>query len=544
MKYLKPRGGWFHFERVVPKDVQHILGKKPWREALETDSRVEAEIRCRRRTVETEEVIRQARDGTLRDFSDDEVSMIAVQWSIDFQQINRENIARDAFSDVWENQERLGDEAPTPIFQNKADLEKSVGGWLARLQTFDVRSGSPDWDALVDACLDEYLVSNPEISNAWVQIHKELGIEPKPNKHNVFGTLGRAKKANPEHALSSVFRRYLKINKKIGESARSDFGTSVRRFIEFHGDMDVSEITRVHIEQFRDGVILLPVRPPHKIRSQPMKKQIVWAEEHDAKRFEQGTVNKNLMGVKRTLDFAFEETSIIEDRNWRNPCDGFSKSVGQSKNPIKAFTPDQIGLVFSSTIYTTKTAERFWIPLILFFTGARLDEICQLHVTDIVLEPVPHILTENLEDEDPALAKRLKTLSSHRTIPLHAGLISLGFLQYVEAIRRQGHIHLFPDLPHENGKAANQKSGLDTLSLRTHSLRHSYRLAGYEVPDQEFVKIVMGHYVSGDSVQTYGPEIYRMPKILSQRVTELINLPAVDVNFLKSEAKRHLKALE
>lgn len=558
MKYLKLRGDWFHFERVVQKELRGVLGRTAWREALNTDSRVEAEIRCRRRTVETDEDIRQAKEGTFRRISDHNLDDIAVQWGIDFQQINRENIARDAFPDVWDRHDKIGDETPKPIFRSKSELAKSVSRWLTRVQCYDVIEGSSDWTALIEACLDEYLVSNPEISNAWVEIHTEQENIPSADMSNVFGTVVRTPKIDPKHKLSIVFKSYLKINKKLGASARTDFATSVRRFIEFHGDMDVTLIRRVHAEQFRDGLMAMPVRPPHKIRALNMKKQIAWAEVNAVKHFEKGTLNKNLLGVKLTLDFAFEETSIFEDRNWRSPFDGFIKSVGPSKNPIQEFTPAQLSLIFSQDVYVTKSAERFWIPLVLLFTGARLDEICQLHADDVKQKPIPHILTENLEDEDPALAKKLKSISSHRTIPIHADLIELGFLDYAKAIRAKGHLHLFPDLRHEKGRdrgsylsrvfmktfrdygAKHPTTGLNTLSLRTHSLRHSFRMAGFEVPDQQFVEIVMGHFVSGSSIQNYGPKIYKMPEVLNLRVTSIIPMPEIDMIYLKARAREYL----
>lgn len=384
MKYLKPRGDWYHFERVLSKPLQAIMGKTGWRESLNTDSRVEAEARCRRRTVETDEEIQQAKEGKFRRLSKIEVEDLAAQWCIDFQLINRENIAREAFSDVLGEPDPLGDEAKTPIIRKKADLLEVVRNWLVRTNNDRLTVGSADWDALLDAWLDEYLVSNPEISDAWQQIHAELGLENTPTPVNVFGTLKRSPKVDPRHRLSAVFKQYLKINTNLGKSARSDFGTAVRRFIEFHGDIGVENVERVHVEQFRDALIRLPVRPPNKIRSQTIKKQVAWAEENIARCLKQGAINKNLMGVKLTLDFAFEETSIIKDRNWRNPCDGFSKAVGTPDNPVEAFTEKQLQLVFSERVFRPKTAERFWVPLVLFYTGARLDEICQLHVTDII----------------------------------------------------------------------------------------------------------------------------------------------------------------
>lgn len=81
---------------------------------------------------------------------------------------------------------------------------------------------------------------------------------------------------------------------------------------------------------------------------------------------------------------------------------------------------------------------------------------------------------------------------------------------------------------------------LNTLKLRTHSLRHTYRRAGFNAPDQDFVKIVMGHYVDGESIQTYGWEIYNLPNILVEKATKHIKLPTLDVNHLQGLASKFL----
>nr|WP_255596863.1 tyrosine-type recombinase/integrase [Cognatishimia sp. MH4019] len=306
---------------------------------------------------------------------------------------------------------------------------------------------------------------------------------------------------------------------------------------------------------------MLPSRPPNAVRSQSLAKQVDWALLQNAKTVGQSAINKNLLGVKRTLDYAFLETAIFNNRDWRNPFDGFSRKPGKPKNPIKPFTPNQLTRVFSSEVYRTKTVEKFWIPLVLFYTGARLDEISQLHVDDIKMEPLPHILAENLEDEDQEIAKKLKTESSHRTIPIHHKLITTGFLNYVAAIRSTGARHLFPGLPHKKGRGSgdlvsrdfitrfrnvgerDKTTGLNTRSLVTHSLRHSFRTFALYLPDQMFVQIAMGHYVSGESIQTYGRQAYLMPDLLHQKVFKDIDLPPIDDTFIQQEAERYLSAI-
>ncbi len=267
IKYLKPRGGWYHFERSVPPDVRHLIDPKEWRHTLGTDSRVEAEARCLRRTVETNEQLTQAREGTYRSVEQTEIEDLAAQWGMDFQLINRENIAREAFPDVWGEPEPFGDEAPRPIIRRKSDLSSYVAAWLERSEIASIKPNSPDFDALLDACLDEYLVSNPEISDGWKDILAELEVMPNQAKLDTFGTLKRQRRNDPQRKLSAVFEKYLKVNSDLGKSARSEFGTGVRRFIEFHGDLDIDQIERSHAEQFRDGLAKLPVRPPNKVRA-------------------------------------------------------------------------------------------------------------------------------------------------------------------------------------------------------------------------------------------------------------------------------------
>ena len=203
MKYLKPRNGWYHFERVVPPDVRHLIDQKEWRHTLDTDSKVEAEARCRRRTVETDEQLKQARNGTYRRLSQIEIENLAAQWGIDFQLINRENIAREAFPDVWGELDAIGDEAQRPIIRKKSDLAQYVADWLEKTDANNISTDTPDFEALLDACLDEYLVSNPEISNGWKEVLTELNALPEGPALSTFGTLKRTKKIEFFHLLRS-----------------------------------------------------------------------------------------------------------------------------------------------------------------------------------------------------------------------------------------------------------------------------------------------------------------------------------------------------
>ena len=104
MMYLRLRGNVYQFERSAPTDIRSTLGFVSWRETLDTDGKTEAEARCRKRTVETDDIIKSARDGSLRLMSDEETDWLAIQWSRYFQSTNRENIPRDMFPDVFQDE--------------------------------------------------------------------------------------------------------------------------------------------------------------------------------------------------------------------------------------------------------------------------------------------------------------------------------------------------------------------------------------------------------------------------------------------------------
>jgi integrase len=85
--------------------------------------------------------------------------------------------------------------------------------------------------------------------------------------------------------------------------------------------------------------------------------------------------------------------------------------------------------------------EKFWLPLLAVFTGARQEELCQLHVEDVRHEDGIWLLDINTRGP-----RRLKNKTAVRLIPLHGELIKIGFPSYVDERRRVGDIRVFPAL--------------------------------------------------------------------------------------------------
>jgi integrase len=107
-----------------------------------------------------------------------------------------------------------------------------------------------------------------------------------------------------------------------------------------------------------------------------------------------------------------------------------------------AFTIVELNTLFASSVFTEmdrpapgKGEAAFWLPLLALYSGARRADLASLQVKNIHnVEGVPCFTFV----EDKSIGKRLKTPTAIRTIPIHPQLIELGWLRYVDDVRRRG----------------------------------------------------------------------------------------------------------
>ncbi|MEL7213678.1 MAG: DUF6538 domain-containing protein [Pseudomonadota bacterium] len=351
-------------------------------------------------------------------------------------------------------------------------------------------------------------------------------------------------------SLSDMFDEYVE-NSSLATSSEEAFRLGVLRFVQVCGDKDVVFVDRYDAEKFRDILRRIPVRPPDNIRSMKVIDQADWADVHDVKRLAQSTVTRNMLGVSLTLDYAFEQTAAFRDRKWTNPFAGFlTRGKKAQRDKRVRFSEEQINLVFSKAVYTTaNTAARFWIPLLLLYTGARLDEVAQTLINEVKLSPIPHL------DFDSSEERTGKTEAARRYIPIHNDLIELGFIKYVEAARRRGDFWLFPELSHERGKERASKisqhfmrsyrkygtdkpsTGLANTKITTHSLRHRFEHIALKsgVPLWQ-VDLFVGHHVGEVGVSVYADELKRDAEALKNMVLDQVPFP--DVMWMKVLAEQ------
>src|SRR5690606_3029615 len=110
------------------------------------------------------------------------------------------------------------------------------------------------------------------------------------------------------------------------------------------------------------------------------------AEANSGQKMAVQTVNYNIERLSSLFKWA-----TLNDLTDKNYASNLSIQVNKGDvKDVRPFEPDELKRIFFSDEYLgritsrKRTPSRFWVPLIAAFTGARLNEICQLHVADIV----------------------------------------------------------------------------------------------------------------------------------------------------------------
>jgi len=128
------------------------------------------------------------------------------------------------------------------------------------------------------------------------------------------------------------------------------------------------------------------------------------------------------------------------------------KLTEKDEKEVRPYTDEEIQTVFSSPIYTQghtplrsgvkEGRGHFWLPLLMLYTGARIEELCQLVAAQIDdHEGIQCLLIY------PSRT-RIKNGQSRRFVPLHDELLKLGLANHVAQLRKEhgSQAHLFPGL--------------------------------------------------------------------------------------------------
>ena len=258
--------------------------------------------------------------------------------------------------------------------------------------------------------------------------------------------------------------------------------STLKGLIEIIGDLPIDGLSYEIGREYKTKLMKLPANRNKVSRYRKLTVDEI-LKLSDVKPMSVRTVNNNLTTVIGFMNWSKKQGYIKE-----NYFEGLKlKSDKQARDERKPFSDDDLKKIFDPDVYKQATDGidyRWWIPLLGLYTGARLNEICQLHVKDIKKEDglwCMHITAKGGTDED---FKRLKNMSSERLVPLHEKLIELGFIDYVKSQKKAKEVRLFPDLTYSTSEGYSRKIGrwfndsylrkkLKIFEKSFHSFRHT-----------------------------------------------------------------------
>lgn len=225
------------------------------------------------------------------------------------------------------------------------------------------------------------------------------------------------------------------------------------------------------------------------------------------------TINKHLDHYSSLFRWA-ENHGYIE----RNPFEGLKiKEKRSSADQRQAFTNDDLHALFSTRVHASlryQHAYQYWLPLLGLYTGARLNELCQLHLDDLYYTDDVPVVDINAATDD----KHLKNAGSQRLLPIHSALLDYGLLRYVDRLRESGKARLFPELRWaRDGYTKNPSRWFNTRHMPNcgikadgkvfHSFRHTFATAlkRNNVPESH-ANALLGHQDATISYNTYGKD--------------------------------------
>lgn len=311
------------------------------------------------------------------------------------------------------------------------------------------------------------------------------------------------------------------------ETKRQEREAACRLLVDLAGDMLLSQVSKRTLDEaFNDLRMLPPNRTKNpKLRGKSIREiinlQTAALKKYEAARNalktadERAELDQSLyvkfLSYKTLEQYEFAWSGLFQyaiDAEYaitKNHARGMKSGLQKDSVQKSAYSSDELKLIFEGQEYAKRTANdpaKFWIPLLLLYSGARLNEMCQLLCEDIVIDDGVYCIRIS---DDATARQRVKNDASKRLVPVHSKIIDLGFLEFVESRRKAGGGKLFVSL--DDGKSAKHQKylgnwwnrflvvvGVKRRGLDAHSFRHTavkvWKNAGVDVT---YAAAICGH---------------------------------------------------
>ncbi len=480
MAYMcKNRHGTYYARFIIPKPLQtHFKNKKEIRRSLQTDSRKLATKRARAYRVQFESIVEK-----LMSKDSNTVDMKFITFIDSFGK----TVTIDS-GDVEQDINIYKEIAPKPSDELLALREKRAEelhqAQLAAITIAPALSAPAQptpTSETVSKCFDDYIAHKltPGKKGSW----SEGTARQKPNKLKTFLTIFGDKPAG--NLTRDDMYHYIEVAYKIPANFEN---TSYKKFKGITVEMVLTNAPEVAALDYETRSV--------------------------------GTIKDDLKTVRAALNWVLKRKDISSLQPAINALDNETGDIDYESSRV-AFTDAELKTLFEQDnpasenyIKGFSNPINYWLPLIALYTGARLAEICQLHLSDIKQEKAiasgnSHWCIDINDDDD----KKLKSKNSKRQIPIHRNLINTGLLNYVDELIAKGETKLFPNAARNSDQFGKQSqwfgaysSGAGVAGKNTtfHSFRHCFcsHLAESHTPE-DIVTALSGHQYNSLAKSTY-----------------------------------------
>jgi integrase len=553
------KSGIYYLRRKVPDDLREALGRE-YKRSLKTRDPSEAKVRFAEAFISCERVFALARAQATGEatYSRAEAQQLAARW---FRAEQERMDQTGEFAGLlaqgpttWVETEEGLEEAVSfeslrsvanadPTIDLRAVAQKVLGRAMRREGLPVPPQGSTAHQGLLNA-FEEHL----DKLSAWAlerhygeQVSRGVGVAPWAPIEAERRAEAAAKPK--ERTLLDLFGKYSERKKLDDGDDRStrktlkEYRGRVDDFIELHGNLEVGEIPRELVAEHRGLLAKLPSKGTG-IRGLMAPQLIEKADKESLPRLSAQTIRNRLRALSAVLSYGkqlgwVQENVVIES----GMAKAAAKAARQGVGGRKYYTHGELRTIFTSPVFSSTDwlpprgdfgRAWYWLPLLLYYTGARREELAQLAVTDVQEDADAGWFLNIAASGD----KTLKTKASERVIPLHPDLVKRGFIDYAQQQSPSG--LLFPKLVADPKGYFGANFGKhwasylrDTVRLKSpaspsHGFRHTFKTLCREAGIPEDVHdAITGHAGEGRVARGYGT----MP--LTRKAEEIRRLPVV-----------------
>lgn len=399
--------------------------------------------------------------------------------------------------------------------------------------------------------------------NAFIATHAPTAIliDPEQAERDAEEavTLKAFRDASKSPELIECIRQYLTAHVGLSPASRKDYTNCLNRFAVW-----ASEVTPVQMldrNELREYFEYLSWLPTNYEKRKAKDFGGMDAKEFVRRAVESGARPKDAIGSTTqkvqqvTLNGFFQwliDTGIYKGDN---PARALVKLTKQQRAKAAAgsgyeqFTSEELGKIFdpdSFLPFATRPEDYYCIQLGLY-TGARLEELCQLRVDDIFDEGgFTFIRIRPDHTGDDSTETRVKTTSSVRNVPLAKAILETSFLEWVKARKTAGKTRLFDlnrDHIGKHSKNISRRFGeyLVSIGIKTSRRKsfHSFRSNAIDKMIKEDVSPRASEQFAGHAPVSIQGQRYseRFSNVaLAEKTVGALAFPAVDTSKLCNPA--------